>query len=259
LRTERHSKRIIEHFLHDRYIRYVNGKEDIDIPNQYGEPWLIVIANRPDISTDDWVGISEWEDIRVIVDDINATLSRIAAIEDYYAIPRLLITGASEADLKKDDNFFFVDDPSGKIEFLEFTGTAFPSILEKLKLLIATLKDRCPELIMNDLGDLSGYALKLKLEKLQKKIGQLRQNYFAGFAQLFALIYEMDTNTKMGFDIVAEDVIPHDTTALMTEMLTLQQAGVISMQTATEELGYNYKQEQERMRDEGPYLGLPSQ
>lgn len=251
LQWNQEGKYIKEEFLPDSYKRYENSKLVLEAANQYEMPWLIVIANRTSITEDEWYGISEWEDIRNIVDEINSTLSRVSAIEDLYANPKLLITGASEADFTKDDNFFFVPDASGTINFLEFSGQVFPSILEKIRLMISTVKDKCPELILNDLGQLSGYALKLKLEKLNKKIGQLRQSYFAGFEQLFSLLYQMQENTEADFEIVAEDAVPRDSEGLATELLNLHINRVISLKTMTEELGYNYDDEQEQLEKEG--------
>jgi len=41
-----------------------------------------------------------------------------------------------------------------------------------------SLKQKAPELMLNDLGNISGYALRLKMQKLEKKILKLRNTYF---------------------------------------------------------------------------------
>lgn len=121
--------------------------------------------------------------------------------------------------------------------------------------LIDTLKNKCPELILNDLGQVSGYSLRLKLQRLEKKINQLKDRYFRAIEQMFSLVYAMDSESseQIEFSYVSEMAIPSDTQTLLTELMTLNSLGIVSRQTMAEELGYNYEDEQKKVEKEERY------
>lgn len=226
-------------------------KDKEKIPNKYGIPWIFVVANRPNIEGD-WQGDSEWEAILPLINEINSIQSRIARIEDIYAKPKILVTGSDKASFSKDDNVWFIRDASGSISILEYHGDVMNTMQMRSDRLIDSLKNKCPELILNDLGQVSGYSLRLKLQRLEKKINQLKDRYFRTIEKMFSLVYAMDSESSewVEFSYISELAIPSDTQTLLTELMTLNAIGIISRQTIAEELGYNYKEEQKRVEEE---------
>lgn len=223
-------------------------------PNKYGVPWIFVVANRPNIEGE-WQGDSEWEAMLPLINEINSIQSRIARIEDIYAKPKILVTGSDKASFSKDDNVWFIRDPQGSIGILEYHGDIMNTMQMRSDRLIDTLKNKCPELILNDLGQVSGYSLRLKLQRLEKKINQLKDRYFRAIEQMFSLVYAMDSESseQIEFSYVSEMAIPSDTQTLLTELMTLNSLGIVSRQTMAEELGYNYEDEQKKVEKEERY------
>lgn len=240
-----------EIFTKDRYTR--SGNNPMNVPNQYKRFWIFVIQNRPSL-LGDWQGESEWETIEPLINEINSIQSRISRIEDIYANPKVLVTGSDKASFSKDDNVWFIRDAQGSISILEYRGDIMTTMQNRVNFLLDVLKMKCPELMINDLGPVSGYALKLKMQRLIKKIGQLKETYFRAFEDVLSLAYEMETGKKVEFTIVSDLTIPADTQTLITEMVTLNSMDIVSRRTIAEELGYNFDEEQERLSEESKFF-----
>lgn len=245
------SNGVQESFTKDRYTR--SGNNPMDVPNQYKRFWIFVIQNRPSL-LGDWQGESEWETIEPLINEINSIQSRISRIEDIYANPKVLVTGSDKASFSKDDNVWFIRDAQGSISILEYRGDIMTTMQNRVNFLLDVLKMKCPELMINDLGPVSGYALKLKMQRLIKKIGQLKETYFRAFEDVLSLAYEMETGKKVEFTIVSDLTIPADTQTLITEMVTLNSMDIVSRRTIAEELGYNFDEEQERLSEESKFF-----
>ncbi|GEM_PF-3391590 len=238
----------VERFGTDSYERIQGDKVEVRVPNLYGVPWLFHVANAPSMDYPVW-GISEIKKIQGAIDEMNSTLSKISAIESIYADPHFLITGARKGNMEKEQKAWFV--PEGAdIRILEYKGNVIPAMLEKYDRIEKNVRDKMPELILNDLGNISGYALRLKLTKLRQKISAYRQVYFTALERMFNLLYKMDSGKDVEFKIEAEDIIPEDSVALAQYLLPLMESDIISKQTVTEELGFNYSEEQERIEQE---------
>ena len=238
----------VERFGIDSYERTQGDSVIARIPNVYGVPWLFHVANAPSIDYPVW-GISEIKKIQGAIDEMNSTLSRISAIESIYADPHFLITGARKGNMEREQKAWFV--PEGAdIRILEYRGNVIPAMLEKYDRIEKNVRDKTPELILNDLGNISGYALRLKLTKLRQKISSYRQVYFTALENMFNLLYKMDSGKDVQFKIEAEDIIPEDSVALAQYLLPLMESEIISKETVTEELGFNYNEEQERIQKE---------
>jgi hypothetical protein len=241
-----------EIYRRDRVQVYRDDKLILDVPNRHGEFWLIHVANMPSLKDPVW-GESELERIGDTIDEMNSTLSRISAIEDIYAKPRVIASGIHDvSNLKQEHNVWAI--PEGaEFKILEYQGDVIPSMLRKYEMLENYLRNKCPELILNDLGNISGYALRLKLSKLIRKIENYRSVYFAGIKKACRLALRM-----AGFDtdveIHTDPVVPADEMADLNKLITLLSMNIISKRTVAEALGYDFEKEQERIEEENAWF-----
>jgi hypothetical protein len=241
-----------EIYTKDRMQLYIDDRLVKDIPNRYGEFWLIHVANMPSLKDPVW-GESELERIGDTIDEMNSTLSRISAIEDIYAKPRIIASGIRDAsNLKQEHNVWSTPD-NAELKILEYNGNVIPSMLKKYEMLENYLRNKCPELILNDLGNISGYALKLKLSKLIKKIKNYRSVYFDGIKKLAKLALAMDGVVVDEVAIKVDPVIPADEVEDLNKWLMLMQSQLVSKQTVAEALGYDYNEEARKIEEENSW------
>ena len=245
-----------EEYTKDRVQIYFDGKLVLNVPNRYGEFWLIHVANRPRLDDPVW-GESELERIGDTIDEMNSTLSRISAIEDIYAKPRIIASGVKDASKLKAEHNVWATPDNANLQILEYKGMIIPAMLQKYDKLENYLRNKCPELILNDLGNISGYALKLKLTKLVKKVQNYRGAYFTGIKKMAKLALAMDGVVIDEVEIRTDPIIPADELEDLNKWLTLIQAQLVARQTAAEALGYNYAEELKKMEEENSwYMGM---
>lgn len=256
MKHEEGSIHVVEVYRKDRVQILYDDKVFLDVPNRYGRFWFIHVANSPSLE-DDVFGESELERIGDTIDEMNSTLSRISAIEDIYAKPRIIASGVRGIEnLKQHHNIWAIPE-SADLKILEFQGNVIDSMLKKYQMLENYLRNKCPELILNDLGNISGYALKLKLSKLIKKIENYRKVYFEGFKKLFELALAMEGYPNANVQIHVDPVIPADEVEDINKWAQLLGMNIVSRQTVAEALGIDFKQEQERIDEENSWiLGL---
>lgn len=238
------------------YRRERNGVPEFQADiSSYGIPFISVIPNRPTIDPNfsSWQGEPEWRTIQPQLDEINSSYSRLSMIEDRYANPLLVIKGindTSDLEIKKDSNVLYLPEGSD-VSFLEYQGNILSPCLEKIRELKQSVKNKCPELILQDLTAVnSGYALKIRLQSLKRKISTLRTTYFSVFENYFNVLLKMATGNDYAISIKAEDVIPEDTETLLKEYIALRGLGILSDRTIAESLGYDYDEEQEEIAKE---------
>ena len=238
------------------YRRERNGVPEFQADiSSYGIPFISVIPNRPTIDPNfsSWQGEPEWRTIQPQLDEINSSYSRLSMIEDRYANPLLIVKGindTSDSEIKKDSNVLYLPEGSD-ISFLEYQGNILTPCLEKIRELKQSVKNKCPELILQDLTAVnSGYALKIRLQSLKRKISTLRTTYFSVFENYFNVLLKMATGNDYAISIKAEDVIPEDTDSLLKEYIALRGLGILSDRAIAESLGYDYDEEQEEIAKE---------
>lgn len=236
-----------EEYYRDGVKYIVDSKEKI-VPHDDRMLWLIHVANRPSLFYEVW-GDSDLEQIYEAIDSINSTFARMDAIEDIYAKPRLIASGLRDFNFKEQDNVFAINE-NATIQILEYRGQVLPSMLDKIKFLEQYLKEIMPELLLSNLRELTGYALKLKLIKLIKKIETYRRAYFTGLKHVLTLVAMHSGFDNVQFDFVLDDIVPSDEMQDVNKLLLLIGSGLMSKQTAAEKLGINYEIEQQRMESE---------
>ncbi|WP_082128421.1 phage portal protein [Kosmotoga pacifica] len=240
--------KVREVYTRDRVQIFYDEKTVIDVPNRYGEFWFVFAPNIPSINYDVW-GESELERIGDTIDEMNSILSRITAIADVYAKPRIIAKNlADPGSLKREDNIWAVN--AEDIRILEYSGNVIPSLLQTYDRLENYLRNKCPELILNDLGNISGYALKLKLSKLIRKIENYRDVYFEAFKKIARLALMMDGVENPNIEIKAGPVIPADEVEDLNRWIQLISMNLVSKETAAQALGIDWEAEQEKINKE---------
>lgn len=224
--------------------------EDIKvIPNRYGKKWLHFTHNRPH-PKGEVIGIGETERFKEATDVINSALTQIFAILDIYGNPKFLAIGVNKTmSISKDVNIIKLMGGSD-FKILEYSGNIIPSALAYVEKIEAHLKNNFPELILSDLGDLSGYALKLKLTKLEQKIKKYRERYFSAIHDALEIYLKMYGFENPEFEIEADEIIPADEDKLMDRLIELNSMDIVSKETIAERLGIDYEAEQEKLAKE---------
>jgi len=238
---------IEEHYRKDRTIIDIGGNIK-EAPNAYNEFWFKFAANMPSLNSEVW-GDSELERFADTVDEMNSYLSRIGAIADIYAKPRIIARKLmNPEDLKATDNVWAVD--AEDLSILEYQGNVIPSLITTYDRLENYLRNKCPELILNDLGQIAGYALKLKLSKLIRKIENYRRVYFPLLESVSNLMLKMEGIADPNVKIHAKPVIPSDEVEDIQKWMQLVSMNLVSKETAAEALGIDWKQEKRKMDKE---------
>lgn len=236
---------IREVYSKDFYEKSVDGTVEKRVPNKYKKFWIFPVKNSVDIAaSDEFTGLSEWSEINTLVDTMNSIQSRLDRIEDIYADPHFIIKGATTSELKREQKAWLVPNPEAEIKILEFQGNAMNSMLARWEKLEKSLKTLAPELMLMELGTLSGESRRQMLQKIEKKINRIRNTYFPVLKNVANLIYEMMNGTAIDFDFETEVVIPTDRETVLKEGLALTGAGVMSFHTFAAKMGYNYEEEQ---------------
>lgn len=237
-----------EEYSKDRIRILIDDEVVKDIDNPYGDFWFIHVINKPSLRNN-FFGESELNIVYKTIDEINSTLSRMSAIEDIYANPKLVVAGLRDTNsLKKEENLWAINE-NASISILEYKGDILPSMLEKVKFLEDYLKSKNPELMLSHVKESTGYALKLKLLKLVKKIETYRKNYFTGLKRALKLILKY-YGIEDDFKIVTDEIIPNDVLEDVQKFAQLKNMGIISKRTIAERLDINYDLEQKRIKKE---------
>lgn len=258
LDNEHNTVKIKEVFTNKRYERYVEGELVKKTVNRFGVPWILIGFNSPSktLTSSDWYGEGEWEKIRPIIDEINSLHAKIDRIERLYADPKVLVTGATEAELKFEDKAWLLPNHQGSITLLEFRGNILDAMLNRLKMLEEKLKRITPELVVSDVSSGTGEGLRMKLQKLTKKVMRLRSNYFDLLEKALELVYKLTFNKEVNFTILSELVIPQDYDSLLKEVTTLYSLNSLSLSTMLTKLGYDSETEIRKIQEEASNMEI---
>lgn len=250
-----------EHYSADRTQIYktVGSKRELvaDAPNNTGFLWFQHVPHVPSMKYGGVLGESEVESFQDNVDTINSLFSTIERIGWIYGNPKFLITGALQGQLNIDDNAWFIQDPTAKIALLEYKGDVIPSLRETAKDLREHLRERYFELVLSDLSNISGEALKTRFEKFKKKIGSYRERYFSFWTRVFQIMIktEFGEKTELDFRIDAPEVVPENLTTSIETYIKLVESGILSRQSLSQKYGFDYDEEQKLIKEENATMG----
>lgn len=208
--------------------------------------------NRPN-PTDVW-GISDLEDA-----DINDTVNFIASnahrIIRYHAHPRTIGIGFAAAQIQAAavDDFWAIPDKDAKVFNLEMQGdlAATFNYLAMLRNVFSKTTG-VPELdpAQVNIGALSGFALRILYGDLIEMTSIKRNTYGEMLSMLISALLEMGGFGKgLRVELRWQDAIPADPGA-QAQLLALDRAQGVSLETYLSARGYDVEQELERIQAE---------
>lgn len=199
-------------------------------------------------------GISDLEEAD-INDAINFTASNINRILRYHAHPRTIGTGFTGANLQSTsvDQFWTIPAADAKVQNLEMqsdlaSAYSFWSGLREAFAKITGVPDLDPEKV--NVGALSGFALRILYGDLIELTNVKRNTYGEMLAGINAALLEL-AGMGQGVDVRIkwEDTLPVDDAA-QVQLLALDRAQGLSLETYLEQRGYDAERELQRIEDE---------
>ncbi len=202
-------------------------------PNPHG---FIPVVHIRNLDVGEEFGLCSFHHLTPTVDSLNEVASFLLDIIKLYGDPVIIGRGMERGSLRKQTvdaqgrpvaTVWWVPTPEGSFEMLEWKGN-LPEILGVIEKIEDSVRRSTPELVLSGLPDrkeVSGYALSLHLSELQKKIAEMRGNYFHGIekAHRMALrMLEAQGGGEFGDganEIVAEAILPADE---MSQLKALQ-------------------------------------
>ncbi|HPB34105.1 MAG TPA: phage portal protein [Caldisericia bacterium] len=281
LRVEEHEKG----FVKNKFYKVMNGKivEDLGIDfynNLTGQniveevytnidDFLIVHIPNFEIEDDFW-GVSDYEDILPLQDEINNRLSRISMILDKHSDPWLVVppgTLNEKGELNKSASGVF-EIGQGELvpQYLTWDSslTACFQEIDKLVDYLHIITEMSPTITGLDKAGYpeSGEALQRRLLRTLAKIGRKRSYYDLGLKKLLRLAQELEceierTNYKpFDVEILWDDGIPTFYTEKLNQLSKMRDDGAISLQKYIME-AFNCSEEEaldeiEKIKSENP-------
>jgi len=235
-------------------------------PNPHG---FIPVVHVRNLDIGEEFGLCSFQHLLPTIDALNEVASFLLDIIKLYGDPVIIGRGMERGSLKKQTvdahgrpvaTVWWVPTPEGNFEMLEWRGN-LPEILGFIGKIEETVRRSTPELVLSglpDRKDVSGYALSLHLSELQKKIGEMRGNYFHGIekANRMALrVLEAQGEGKFDdgkHEIVAEPILPADELSQLRALqIENQVLRIKSRATAAAERGIeNVEEELARVDEE---------
>lgn len=223
-------------------------------PEAWPFAWCPIVEWQ-NLASDGYYGESDLEDLPEINDSINFVVSNINKILYTHGHPRTVGTGLKANQLQDTavDNFWTIENENAKIanlemqsdlssafNFLRFLRESFWSVGRDIDL--ATLTDK--------IGQVTNFGLKVLSNDALSKLGEKRLLYGSGLNQVNRILLELGGHEVRDTEPQWVMPLPEDDAA---EVGTLQKEvdmEIVSRQTATEERGRDYKQEQARIMRE---------
>lgn len=227
---------------------------------QWPWPWPPIIDCQNMPSPNEYYGIADAEmDVLRLNEAINFVLSNIQRIIRYHAHPKTWGTGFSASALRVGADETIALPPGSTLQNLEMQSDLASSLahLDRLKQALHEVA-QVPEVALGKLdnvGALSGVALRILYQPLLDRTEVKRQTYGALIVELFRRLLDM-----AGFganNIVSlhwPDILPDNSTERIQQALLLKQLGV-SADTLLRELGYDPDAEAEKRQVEEAQTG----
>lgn len=217
-------------------------------PNPLGQIPVVHIQN---LDVGEEFGLCSFHNILPTLDALNELASFLIEMARMYGDPVYVARGVQKGTLEKGmvseagrpvSTVWYVPVPDGGIEVLEWRADAMTPTLAFLDRIHDGLREAFPELVLGLLkagANESGYSVRLRLAELERKVSEMRSNYFAGLTQANNLALKM-----LGFDsppshrIVAEPVLPADEEAQQRMLISdVKDLRIKSRATAARERG----------------------
>jgi hypothetical protein len=191
---------------------------------------------------------------------LNKVMSNAARVQRIHGHPKVVAKGVGDGDLDVGpDEAIVLPDTDSEISLLEPRATVSDHI-ELFRTVKAALHEisRVPEVTagrLDNIGQLSGLALKILYGPLVRKTEVKRRLYGSMIEDLTARLAEMGGfGPDQNVDIRWPEIIPSDPVMESTAAEALQRAGV-SQATVLSEMGYDPEQEAEKRAQDQTNLG----
>ena len=230
-----------------------------ETPWQYGWAPIVDTQNlpepnayfgRPDLTTD----VLETQSA------LNSVMSQAARVQRIHGHPKVVATGVGDGSLDVGpDEAIVLPDSESSISLLESRATVAGHI-ELFRTVKAALHEisRVPEITagrLDNVGNLSGLALKILYGPLIRKTETKRRLYGAMVQQIAANVCELGGLGQVGdVEIRWPEIVPEDPGAQAATAEALQRAGV-SVDTSLAEIGYDPAQEADRRTADTTNIG----
>ena len=188
-------------------------------------------------------------------DALNFVVSNTLRIIKIHAHPKTMGTGFTAGDVQETavDSFWTIENPEAKIYNLEMQSDLESSlaVIDLVRTAFWTIGRGLDLSVYKDkIGQITNFALRVLSIRAQHKMGDKRLTYGKMLRSLNSHILEMSGQEAAETVIVWPQPLPEDPKETTAELQTEVAMGVVSRQTASEELGRDWATEQERMRQE---------
>ncbi len=217
-------------------------------PNPLGEIPVVHIQN---LDVGEEFGLCSFHNLLPTLDSLNEIASFIVEMARMYGDPVYVARGVQKGTLEKGmvseagravSTVWYVPVPDGGIEVLEWRADAMTPTLAFLAKLEDSIREAFPELVLGLLKagpEASGYSLRLRLCELERKIGEMRANYFAGIERANQVALRLlGHGDAPAHTIVADPILPADEEAQQRMLIRdVKELGVKSRLSAAKERG----------------------
>jgi hypothetical protein len=228
-------------------------------PWRYFWPPIVDCQNLPEPNAY-WGRPDLTEDVLETQQAINRVLSNAARVQRIHGHPKVVAKGVGEGDLDVGpDEAIVLPDSDSEISLLEPKATVSDHI-ELFKTVKAALHEisRVPEITagkLDNVGNLSGLALKILYGPLVRKTEVKRRLYGAMITELSARLLDLrGFGYPENVEVRWPEIIPDDPLTEATAAEALQRAGV-SISTTIGEMGYDPQTEAEQRAEDQTNIG----
>lgn len=168
-------------------------------------------------------GLASFHNLLPTLDALNEVGSYMWEIAKMYADPVMKARGIKKpirgegAGLTTDGNrnIFYIPDPQGNLEMVEFTGNVLPQLLDLMDKIKVGIQDVMPELSLSSMrsgGNMSGYAINLLMADFVAKIAELRGNFATGLETAMKMALAASGYDEDGLELTAkfDPILPQD-------------------------------------------------
>lgn len=218
-------------------------------------PFAPIVDNQNLPTSNSFWGTSDLEeDIIIINEAINRTLSNTNRMIRVHAWPRMWTRGLTTEQIKQvrvdSDGMIHFPGMNGELNVVQVSGDV-PSAIDFYTRLRESLHElaRIPEVAtgkLEGIGELSGAALQILYGPIEEKTEEKRLTYGWNVKETCRRMIAINSgNLTVIPDINWPEVLPKDAYTEAQTMVMLQQAGV-SIHTTLEEAGYDAEKEAEQ-------------
>jgi hypothetical protein len=225
--------------------------EDVQWP--YSFPPILHWQNLPD--PENCYGVSDIDDVLEIQDRTNFVNSNVSKIIRFYASPTRWsrgMTGSSVVEMGPDKivNLNGTDATLENLEMQSDLGSSRAFALDLRQALFDISRTVDLSSVADKLGSLTNFGLRTLYMDALNKNGTKQELYGDALVELnhrLLVLAGYDGAAADGGDVVWPDPLPINRTEIVTAEVAAVAAGIESKESAAENLGLDWAQEQERM------------